>query len=526
MSPAQITWDEPAPNAVPSAGVAQIKWDEPAKAPTSNETSIGGASLAKFAQGATAGWSSALWGIDNAVGHLPASIAVRIAPRLLGHMGITAEDQKPIIQQYRDYRDGLDAYNKQAGKEHPVLSPIMEGVGAASTMLIPGAGGVNAAKTTAGIVIQSARQGAAYGVAAGLGGSSADLTKGETGQAIKDEIVGGVVGGTIGAVAPLATKGTGAVLGSAAGKLLDLGRSRLFKAAVGQNKRAFTQMNGRGLLDKAGEYLQDLGIGVGDSTESIATKLTARKEAIGTSLGDTVSALDKSAGGVASVSPSEVAKRIVDEVATPLKKLAAARGEYKQVMNEALAIIRGPSGKIRKNITFDEAVAQRQAAQSQVNYDKQQGKSIAAEAREKIAKIWNEQIDKSAEPLLKQSGKAGDAYRELRHEYALATELEKHVQSRVAGNQAINKLKPSDIGFMGIAGVMGEAGGMSHPGSISLALAAAVANHVSKIYGNAAAGRAAINMAKMAAVSSKAAEKILPPTLFGSIAPALTENTE
>ena len=110
---------------------------------------------------------------------------------------------------------------------------------------------------------------------------------------------------------------------------------------------------------------------------------------------------------------------------------------------------------------------------------------------------------------MRQSGKAGDSYRELRHEYSLVKELLGHVNSRVQGNAANRFVSPSDYGLGGIAGVM-----TANP---AIGLAAGVANHLGRVYGNAAAGRAAINMAKAAASSGRAAQAILPPLLRGII---------
>lgn len=456
------------------------------------------------AQGASLGFFDELKGAAKAAGVDGLDYLVSLAggpaqvPILLAKAGLGAADKAikqgtdKLAEDYRQGRDKWRAGDKAAQERSPGTFRTGQIGGAVATSFVPGAAPATLSK--------AALAGAAFGAGAGLGSSEADLTKGDVGGAAADTAVGATLGGALGAAAKPVSNLVGAAFGGAAKKLLELGRSRLFKAAVGQTKRAFTQMNGKGLLDKAGEYLDSLGIGFGDSTESIAQKLGARRDSVGQALDDMVSSLDQASGGRVAVSPGSVADRIEKEVAAPLKKLAAAQGEYEQVMREVDAI-----RQIGQPLGFAESAAQRAAAQKQINYDVQNGRDIAAQARREIARIWNDEIDKQAEPLLKSAGKAGDAYRELRHEFSLAEELMKHVTSRVQGNAANRVLSPSDYGVGGIAGIM--------TGNPFLGVAGAAANHLGRVYGNAAAGRAAINMAKLASMNETAAQKLLPTTI-------------
>jgi hypothetical protein len=370
-------------------------------------------------------------------------------------------------------------------KANPTPFAIGRGVGGAAIgMAASPASAVGATLVNAGL-----------GAAEAAGASEATDAAGIAKDALKGAGLG-LAGGAVGAVA-------GRAISAAAAPLAKLGRARLFKAAVGQNKRAFTQMNGKQLFDKAGEYLDAIGIGFGDTTESIGAQLAKRSDELEDSLGGLVQALD--AGGAPRISPVDVAIRIEKEVAEPLKKLAANQGEYAQVVRQMENIV-----DIGRPLTFAEAAAQRRAVQQQINYDRVNKLEAAAEAKQKIAQIWNDVIDEQAMPLLKSAGIKGDAYRELRHEYALVRELKGHVDSRIQSNAANRVVSPSDYGLGGAAGILAGATGHDSASAVLLGLAAATANHLGRVYGNAAAGRGAINIAKMAAAQPRAMRVFVP----------------
>lgn len=480
----------------------------PAQAPTSDPT-LGEAIVRGGAQGLTLGWEPQLAGAAAAMTPARGTLAPMLSnpslsPGLSFGMALANKPNEQIVADYRATRDSEVRANEAAQKAHPVVYGGAELVtGAATTALTGGAGGAAKGAQTASRLAKAAKAaktGAGVGAMAGLGSSKADLTKGEFGAAAADTLVGAGFGAGIGAASEPVANAVGGVLKYGANKLRELGQARLFKAAVGQTKRAFTQMNGKGLLDKAGQYLDDMKIGIGDSTESIGRKLAARRDSIRDTLTKTVEALDQFSGGSISVSPSAVADAIEKKVAAPLKKLAAARGEYADVMVEVKAI-----REVGQPLNFSEAVAQRQAAQQQINYDVVNKRDIMADARREIARIWNDEIDKQAEPLLKKAGKAGDAYRELRHEFSLVDELYGHVQNRMNGNKAIRVLSPTDHGMGWTAALM--------TGNPVLGLTAAIANHLGRVYGNASAGRVAIGIAKAASRSEAVAERYLPQTL-------------
>jgi hypothetical protein len=98
-----------------------------------------------------------------------------------------------VLDDYVKHRDESRAAFKAAEEAHPYIS------GAANI-----AGGIAPALLTGGSslagqgIVGAAKLGAGYGALAGLGGSEADLTRGEVGQSIKDTATGGVMGGVLG----------------------------------------------------------------------------------------------------------------------------------------------------------------------------------------------------------------------------------------------------------------------------------------------------------------------------------------
>ena len=449
-------------------------------APPKPEPSSMEALLRGGAEGATANWSSEVGGALRAL--------------LGGNIRTLGAPEETMGQRYRRVEPLVDAANKAAEKAHPgVFSLGQLGGGVVTGALIPGAAATTLGK---GALL------AGTGALAGAGASE----KESLGQALTDtaggaamSLVGGAVGAGISAVAPKAAK-----------VLLDLGRGRLFKAAVGQNKKAFVLLNKKQLYDDARVYLDKLGIGAGDSTKSISQKLATRQKEVGGAIDEMLTGLD--AAGAPGISPMEVALRVEKEVAEPLRKLAAAQGEAKEVASLANHI-----ADLGDNLSFRDAAAQRKAFQDQVNYDSAQKRSMAAAAKAKIAQIWNEAIDAKAAPLLEQQGQSGAAYHELRKEYGLVSELTGHSTNRALGDQANRVLSPTDYG----AGF----GALLATENPYMGLVGAVGNHVLRTRGNAAMGRAAINAGKGVAALGRAA-----PTLAASAAranpSALTEDEQ
>ena len=123
-----------------------------------------------------------------------------------------------VVDDYKKNREESRAAMDAAHSQHPWIY----NTGSVLGSLIPAAatgGGSLAEQGLAGV----AKMGGAYGAAAGLGNSTADLTQGQVGQAAKDTAVGGALGA---ASAPLLQAATAPLIQPAAsmlGKVADLG---------------------------------------------------------------------------------------------------------------------------------------------------------------------------------------------------------------------------------------------------------------------------------------------------------------
>jgi hypothetical protein len=115
-------------------------------------------------------------------------------------------DKQDFGELYRLNRDTFRREDASAEAAHPgyYLGGNLAG-GLATAPLFPGGTG----KTLGQLVLQGAKVGAGTGAAYGLGSSNADLTRGEFGRAAADTTLGGLMGGTLGAVIPAAAGGIG-----------------------------------------------------------------------------------------------------------------------------------------------------------------------------------------------------------------------------------------------------------------------------------------------------------------------------
>lgn len=186
------------------AQAAPRRASAPSYAPT-----VADAAARGFAQGATSRTSDEMEGAAYALRLSDAEkLAAAMNPMLLqviggvrAVQGLANRGAGRMADDYRAGRDLARAKNKVASHDHGVVYGASEiGGGIASSFALPAIGaGVKGA----------AAAGALYGGANALGGSDADLTKGEVGQALLDTAIGTAVGGVAGPMAYLAGKGLG-----------------------------------------------------------------------------------------------------------------------------------------------------------------------------------------------------------------------------------------------------------------------------------------------------------------------------
>lgn len=441
-----IQWDTPA-----KGDGSSIKWDAPGPTPTNPIVS----GLAQAGNAAWAGGGPIISALAQTLGHLPLHFAVAAAPQLLGKMGISPEDQKPILQQFQDYKTAQENYLAQGQRERPIQSAVAQGLGgAASALALPGGA---AAKETGSIfesALNAARPSAAYGAVSGYLGSKAKDWKGKLADELRGFGYGGAIGGGVGTAA-----GTvGAAADAAAPALEKFGLSKLTKATVGSSSRAFKLLRKKGLSDDSSRYLGNL-VEAGDSTESIAEKLVNRGKELRDTMDDTVGKLDATGG---TVDPEGVAKRI-EEAAKEFEGEATDE-DYKALMERAQSIRNYFKGR---KLKFPEAVRQRKLADKKANWNAGKKDINASEAMKTTSRAWNDEVDDTAEPFLRQQGDDfGDAYRNQRHEYATVAEL------REKALENLDRQQGRDEGM--ISGAV---------------------NYVPRTYGKAATGRTALKAA-------------------------------
>ncbi len=382
---------------------------------------------------------------------------------------------------------------------------LISSAGTATAKAAGGALGGLAARGLAGRVAAKglataaggALEGAIYGAAQAVDESVLGDTELTAEKVLAHAGWGSVFGGTAGAVLGGGLELGGAVAKKAAEKvseklgeggvkewLRNFAEERALKATLGRQKRAFDLLETKGRREEAQSYLLDkIGIEAGDTTESIAEKLAAKQGDLKGQLQAVVKTVDEAteASPLQRLSPRQVANRVEEEVAAPLGKLAAERDTHALVQREIEAIHDLGNG----GMSFQDALEQRQAYQGKIKYAKINGLTSTEQAYNKIAKIWNDVIDEHVEPVLAGLGypEAQGAYRSLRHEFSLVSDLTDYAVNRVRGNEAIRFVQPSDYGVGAAVGVM--TGGASTAAGLAKGAVAGVAHKIVRERGNA-----------------------------------------
>lgn len=142
----------------------------------------GGAVVRGFGKGASAGFIDELDGVAGAYGEIGSTLSDLKNGPLIQRMKARGMSENPVLAAYREHRDQRRHDDEVSRQGSP------DAFGAAQ---LGGAAAMPVAK--AGLAGRLA-QGAGYGGAYGLGESKADLTKGETGPALRDAGEGAAVG--------------------------------------------------------------------------------------------------------------------------------------------------------------------------------------------------------------------------------------------------------------------------------------------------------------------------------------------
>lgn len=273
---------------------------------------------------------------------------------------------------------------------------------------------------------------------------------------------------------------------------------RALRVVTGKQVAAVDKLELKGIKEKAQKYIQDeIGLKLGDSTESMAPKLAARQAELGDELGAIINRLDEATVGAPAsrIAPEQVARRIETELLSTYKGVAASERVEALVAKE-IDNIRVRAGDMP--ISYSEARIQRSAMQDSVNWDLE-GK-VGAKARKAMSRIWNDAIDDAAAPVFKQLGEDPSVYRAVRHEYAMVLDLVKYNSKRIRGNENLNVFSVGDVAIGAATGV--TVGG---PGGLIAGLAGASARKTLRKYGDAAVSIAARKLANLN-ILSKAAQ--------------------
>lgn len=343
-------------------------------------------------------------------------------------------------------------------------------------------------------VASAALRGAAEGAAIGAGDliSEEGLGRAEfTASAVAAHvgmgaILGGAASGIFGVIpkaVPAMQKGLEKIPGKAKIRqfLRELSDDQAIKATVGHQKRAFKQLEGKGLYDDAADFIRsEAGLSLGDSTASMAEKIPAAVARINKQLDDVVAKIDELSGG-AGVDPARVAMRLRD----------IAKERFSTQSDKSVrAWLLGQADELDAmgEISFARGVVERRGAQRAASYNALEPKPMALAKRLK-AQAWNDVMDELARPHLKKAGMAGDAWRKLRRKDWVGIELSKFAEDRVSGDLANSFLSISDImtgGGVGVATASPLAGA-----------AAALGRKAVKHWGHAAASLAADRATKI-----------------------------
>jgi hypothetical protein len=130
--------------------------------------------------------------------------------------------------------------------------------------------------------------GMGVGAAGGLGGSNADLTKGEVGRAAYDTTMGGLTGGAI-AAGGVALADAAPIVGRKLSEAANSLASRTLKGTATQYKN----LGHEGVQDMGKFLLDNQAVRFGSSPEAVAQRVAQLEESTGQNLGNTISALDQ-----------------------------------------------------------------------------------------------------------------------------------------------------------------------------------------------------------------------------------------
>lgn len=453
--------------------VAEPKYEDtsPHNAPPSElESGVRGA-----VQGATLGFS------DEAVGAAEAL------------WNVAKGNPKTFGELYRTYRDESRTNNKAAEEANPKSYMAGNIAGGIGSMLVPGLGGANIGKM------------AALGAAQGLGGSEADLTKGDVGGVVKDTAVGGAIGGAVGGVANAVAPVVGGALTSAAERLgggLNASAEGLAARALGAERGSIRALRGGAPeAREAGRYaLDNKVITPFASTEDKIAATEALRSKAGEGMGNVYKTLDQQA--TPAFNPLDTATNIENKIGdfyrSPINK-----GETAQLENTLESVLMRGDEPIPLTKAQELKEELGKVANWKGNIAPTEKNKMANEAYHVVSEDIDNAVAKGAQEI--NDPNLLNTFKGFKQDYGKTKTLESFLEKKQASEQG-NKIFGLKSGVASAVG--GAIGGI--PG-------AAIGFGAEKAVGKYGMNIAATGVDRLAKIVNTA------PETFGKFAPALKE---
>lgn len=208
-----------------------------------------------------------------------------------------------------------DAEDAQFAEDHPTANAVSQLAGAAALPLPPVLEAAEGAGPLARAGIDAANAGIRVGSNTAISAADAAARGHDPGEAAKRAaLVGGgleAIGAGAGALARTGAK-AGETLDAAGSLAKELAEEKAFKAAVGNQGKAYNDAADRGLINERGRELLDEGtVGFADSARQIAAKAKVGAKKAGEGIGELLSSIDK-----ASPAPMVSGKTMADQLRT------------------------------------------------------------------------------------------------------------------------------------------------------------------------------------------------------------------
>lgn len=380
--------------------------------------------------------------------------------------------EKSLLEKYRFHRDRIRAEEAAQRERSPIATTVGNVLGGlAIPNPVKGAGLVKQA-------VSAAAEGGLYG----LGTSEADITKGALPEALADTATGAGLGAGFSAGAnAIASGGAKAIQG-----LKTLAENRAFKAATGQNKKAFKEAyqngqittRGRDLLeaDEAGPAV----VGWFDSVKNILPKAKEKTNYYGKKIGELTEQVDN-------LEPNAVnGKSIADKIlnfASELPETEQNKPIIRRLINEA------KNYWDKGNMSFTEAAKYKgsykfKPTDSTTQVYSQDGSNAL---RYIVSKEMEDTVDALKKTTDSEQIKALlGKYKELKQKYSSYKGAAKTAEGKVLDDLSNRAVSPSDYAMGAVAGL--AKGGLSLP-SAAAAVGGATANKLARTRGSAFVAR-------------------------------------